>query len=87
MMTKHACTCHAWQEEELIALIYANSVMANNVVLKDLNHTTNLWKLLCSRCRIDVVEFSFVLFYETVFSSYHFQKKNVDREPSEFVQK
>jgi len=57
MMTKLACTCHALQEEELIALIYVNSVMANNVVLKDLNHTVNLWRLLCSGCRIDVVDF------------------------------
>jgi len=75
MMTYLACTCHPLQKEELIALIDANSVMANNVVLKDLNHTANLWRLLCSGCRIDVVEFLLVLFYETAFSSYHFQKK------------
>jgi len=38
--------------EELIALIYVDSVMANNVVLEDLNHTTNLWRLLCSGCQL-----------------------------------
>ena len=75
MMTKLACTCHPLQKEELIALIYANSVMANNVVLKDLNHTANLWRFLRSGSRIDDIEFSLVLLYETVFSSYHFQKK------------
>lgn len=67
--TELGCMCHPLQkEEELIALIYDDSVVANSVVLEDLNYTVNLWRLLCSDCRISFVESSLVLFCETAFN-------------------